>query len=77
LSVNDRLYDELLVPLVDNFYQTLETLAGVPVGDRFMPRRGFLLGRLDALEVEGNRITDVLAVPHPDWAAMRDLAVES
>ena len=75
MSVNDRLYDELLKPLVDRYYKSLQALASLPVGDDMRATRSWQLGRLDALEVEGDRIADVLEAARPDWAAMRDLAV--
>ena len=77
MSVNDRLYDELLAPLVEHYYGNLRTLAGLPRVQANQVTRAWYMGRLDALEVEGDHIADVLEVARPDWAAMRDLAVVS
>lgn len=75
MSVNDRLYDELLKPLVESFYETLQSLAALPVDESTRITRSWRLGRLSALEQEGDRIASVLAVACPDWETMRELAV--
>lgn len=75
VPVNDRLYDKLLKPLVESYYATLQSLAALPVDESTRITRSWRLGRLSALEQEGDRIAGVLAVATPDWAAMRELAV--
>jgi hypothetical protein len=75
VSPNDRLYDELLKPVVEDFYNTVTALAELPVGDDTRTTRAWRLGRLHTLEQVGNRIADVLEVAHPEWAHMRGMAV--
>ena len=73
MSVNDRLYDELLKPVVDTYYANVKTLDRLPVDNHIT--RSWYLGALSTLELTGDRIADVLDVARPDWATMRDLAV--
>jgi hypothetical protein len=67
VSPNDRLYDELLAPVVEDYTTTAELLAAVPRGDRFHPRRAYLEGQIEVLERTGDRIADVLEVDRPEW----------
>lgn len=75
--VNDRLYEELLRPVVERFYDTARYLAWLPVTAMSRLDRAFKLGRLDALEQTGNLIAEAILVAPPDWGAMRDLALAS
>lgn len=73
--VNDRLFEQLLRPVVELFYATAKALAQLPAGEPYRTERAFNLGRLDALEQAGDLIAGAILVAFPDWAAMRDLAL--
>jgi hypothetical protein len=75
MSTNDLLYDGVLKPLVDAYYQNLKALADLPPVESTQNARTWYLARLDLLEGEGNRVADFLQVASPEWATMRDLAV--
>lgn len=72
--VNDQLYDELLRPITEMFYSSAKALDALPVGDGCNHERLWKLSRLTTLEEVGNLVADVINVPSPEWAAMRDLA---
>ena len=73
----DRLYDELLRPVVDRFYATARSLAHLPLRESTRSTRAYRLGRLDALEEAGDLIADAIGVPFPEWTAMRGLALDA
>lgn len=75
--VNDRLYEELLKPIVERFYEGAKALGRLPVGDDYRTTRTFRLGQLDALEQTGDLIAEAILVACPDWAAMEELALAS
>jgi hypothetical protein len=77
MSFNDRLYDELLKPVVEDFYNAVKALAELPVGDDTQWTRAWLLSRLETLEKVGDRTADVLEVATPEWVQMRDMWVRS
>jgi hypothetical protein len=77
MSANDRLYDELLVPVVEDFYNAVKALADIPVDDHNRTTRAWYISRLWALEQTGDRIADVLGVARPDWVHMRETLVRS
>ncbi len=76
MSVNDRLFDELLKPVVEDYYETAETVA-VLVSEPVL-RDGVkvlvLQERLRTLQEAGDRIARVLELPAPLWEDMRGLA---
>lgn len=71
MSPNDRLYDELLAPVVEDYTTTAELLAAVPGGDSFQIRRALLRGQLLAFQRAGDRIAEVLQVACPQWDRLR------
>ena len=74
MSVNDRLFEELLRPVVDSFYNTCRALAATPPEPETRTRRAWLLARLETLEECGDRIARVIEVAEPVWEDMRALA---
>lgn len=74
MTVNDRLYDELLKPVADDFFRACQALSVISPTPDTAVSRSFLHGRLAVLEETGNRIADVLVVPAPLWEDMRALA---
>jgi hypothetical protein len=74
--VNDRLYDELLKPVVEDYYETAETVA-VLVAEPNL-REGVkaltLQERMRTLRETGDRIARVLEIAEPLWDDMRGLA---
>jgi hypothetical protein len=74
VTVNDRLYDELLKPVADDFFRACQALSVIEPTTDTAVSRSFLHGRMAALEEAGNRIADVLNVPEPLWADMRAVA---
>lgn len=76
MSANCRLYDELLQPVVEDYFNACRTAAELPVTDE--PANGrqhaWLRARLTTLAEHGNRLARVLEVPAPLWADMRALA---
>lgn len=76
MSANDRLYDELLKPVVEDYFETAETVA-VLVSEPAL-RDGVkaltLQERMRTLQETGDRIARVLDVPQPLWEDMRGLA---
>lgn len=76
MSVNDRLFDDLLRPVTDRFYETAKTLAAIrTLGDAPAWRRAFLTGQLETLQQVGTLIADTIEVAQPDWDAMREMAL--
>lgn len=76
MSVNDRLYDELLKPVVEDYYETATAvgqLMSVPATSDVV-RTLCLQERLTVLEQTGDRIARVLELPEPLWEEMRGLA---
>lgn len=74
MSVNDRLFDELLRPIVDAFYETAQSLAALPQDDPTQIERAIMLTRPATLEEVGDLIAGVIDVAPPLWHDMRCLA---
>jgi hypothetical protein len=72
VSVNDRLFDELLRPIVDDYYEAATALAGSE--NSTTGPRSALVARMKALQECGNRTALVLEVADPLWDDIRDLA---
>jgi hypothetical protein len=74
--VNDRLYDELLRPVAEDYFQTAKTVAAlmsVPATADCV-RALVLQERMSTLQETGDRIAGVIEVEFPLWDDMRDLA---
>ncbi len=74
-TAEDRMFDEVLKPLVEQFYGAAKTTAELPGGEEFRTVRAWQLGRMDALENAGNLIAATIGVAEPLWSEMRDMAV--
>lgn len=72
MSVNDRLYDELLKPIVEEYYDLAKAMA--EAGPESTHLRSYRLGRMHCLVEQGDRIASVLDVAPPLWGDMRALA---
>ena len=72
MSANDRLFDELLRPIVDDYYESAQALRSAE-GSTSGPRMA-LLARMNCLEEYGARTARVLEVAEPLWEDMRGLA---
>lgn len=72
MSVNDRLFEELLAPVADDYYETAKSLAGS--GEATSGPRVALMARMNALQECGDRTARVLEVAAPLWDDMRGLA---
>ncbi|WP_045740908.1 hypothetical protein [Actinoplanes rectilineatus] len=73
-SPNDRLYDELLSPVAEDYFDACRKLSALPSTADTAYQRAWLRGRLVTLAEHGNRLARVLEVPEPLWAGMQDLA---
>jgi hypothetical protein len=72
--INDRLYDELLKPVVDAYYEAVRLHGIKREADFDKADRAWSLSRMQTLAEVGDRIADVLEVARPLWADMRALA---
>ncbi|MEU4558592.1 hypothetical protein AB0F72_09380 [Actinoplanes sp. NPDC023936] len=74
--MNDRLFDELLRPVVDDYYETAETVAVLV--SQPAKKDGIkaltLQERMRTLQEVGDRVARVLEVAEPLWEDMRALA---
>lgn len=76
MSPNDRLYEELLKPVVEDYYETAETVA-VLVSEPATKdgvKALTLQERMRTLRETGDRVASVLELPVPLWEDMRGLA---
>ena len=71
---NDHLFDELLRPIVDEFYETAKTLAKYPDNPDTALGRIALLTRMNTLQECGDRTAQVLGFAEPLWDDMRGLS---
>jgi hypothetical protein len=71
---NDRLFDELLRPVLDDFCDTAKAYSHFPSESVDGPTQIGLLVRLSTLQEVGDRIARVLGVPEPLWEDMRVMA---
>jgi hypothetical protein len=76
VTVNDRLYDELLRPLAEDYYETARVvvqLMSVPVLQSSV-KVLTLQEHMRTLREVGDRTARVLEVPAPLWDDMRGMA---
>lgn len=71
MSPNDRLYDELLAPVIDDFRATCEVLEGLEPGPGTALARVAQMAKQSAYRAVGDRVADVLGVDRPDWERLR------
>ena len=78
MSVNDRLYEELLKPVVEDYYNSAKTLGEFLSVPYFRSAENVKVTRLQerlvVLEETGDRIARVLELPEPLWEDMRGMA---
>lgn len=76
MSANDRLYEELLKPVVEDYYETAKTVAVLLSEPALRDGMKALLmqERLRTLQETGDRIARVLEIAAPLWEDMRGLA---
>jgi transposase len=73
VTTEERLFDEVLRPIADSFYDGCKALADVSdTADPSVPVA--LMARLSALQECGDRIAKALEVAEPLWDDMRGLA---
>ncbi len=70
--VNDRLYDELLKPVAEDYYELATQVSRLSEGPGTVAW-GARVASMDMLETVGERIAKVLEVPAPLWEDMRAL----
>lgn len=76
MTVNDRLYDELLRPVAEDYFKTAQVVAdlmSVPMlqgGVKVLT----LQEHMRTLREVGDRIARVIEVPSPLWDDMREMA---
>ncbi len=76
MSVNDRLYEELLKPVVEDYFETAETVAVILSEPALQGgvKALTLQERMRTLQETGDRIARVLEIAEPLWEDMRGLA---
>jgi hypothetical protein len=71
VTANDRLFDELLRPIADDYYETAKALHNA--SEATLSSRWALMARMSCLQECGDRTARVLEVAEPLWDDMRGL----